>query len=243
MAKFREGFIYGLPISAECAILYREALVPFISLSLKLQLVGLCISSLVKRQPGLHGPNKQYNRIRFPGLPVAPNPLSSFVLRGASRPIHTNHYAAAMTPCKRLLAAYACAYLSGPQVPMTSTPTVNATLIGAAGAQYSIPILVDMSLVYTSKGSGVSNSSEDKTNLRPDNVLSISHVETTGGTCTFCGVDGAEVVTNCPGPGLYQFEGRGGCWTTVDDCFCCLYIKLISHKTLTACMETLMGNR
>lgn len=113
-----------------------------------------------------------------------------------------------MTLCKTLLAAYACAHLSGPQVPITSTPTVTATLIGAAGAQYTIPIPVDMSLVYTSKGSRVSNTSEDKINHRPDNVLSISHVETTGGTCTFCGVDGAEVVTNFPGPGSINLKNE-----------------------------------
>jgi hypothetical protein len=113
-----------------------------------------------------------------------------------------------MTLCKTLLAAYACAHLSGAQVPITSTPTVNATLIGAAGAQYTIPIPVDMSLVYTSKGSQVSNTSEDKINHRPDNVLSISHVETTGGTCTFCGVDGAEVVTNFPGPGSINLRNE-----------------------------------
>ena len=41
----------------------------------------------------------------------------------------------------------------------------------------------------------------DKADLWSDNVLSISHIETTGGTCTFCGVDGAEVVTKFPGPG------------------------------------------
>lgn len=65
-----------------------------------------------------------------------------------------------------------------------------------------------MSLVYTSKGSRVSNTSEDKINHRLDNVLSISHVETTGGTCTFCGIDGAEVVTNFPGPGSINLKNE-----------------------------------
>ena len=43
------------------------------------------------------------------------------------------------------------------------------------------------------------NPDEDKANVYPDNVLSISNIEITGGTCTFCGVDGAEVVTKFPG--------------------------------------------
>lgn len=39
-----------------------------------------------------------------------------------------------------------------------------------------------------------------------DSVLSISHIETTGATCTFCGVDGAEVVTKFPGPGTVSLN-------------------------------------
>jgi hypothetical protein len=42
---------------------------------------------------------------------------------------------------------------------------------------------------------------EDKANVYLDNVLSISHIETTGASCAFCGVDGADVVTKFPGHG------------------------------------------
>jgi hypothetical protein len=45
-----------------------------------------------------------------------------------------------------------------------------------------------------------------ETNVGPDNVLSISHIETTGATCTFCGVNGAEVITNFPGPGTVHLN-------------------------------------
>jgi len=86
-----------------------------------------------------------------------------------------------MSLCLTLLAAYACYYQSG-QTVLSSAPTINATLIGAAGAEYSMPIPIDMTLTYT------------------NNVLSISSISTDGGTCTFCGVDGAEIGT-VTGPG------------------------------------------
>jgi hypothetical protein len=54
----------------------------------------------------------------------------------------------------------------------------------------------------------VNNPDEGKANVYPDNVLSVSHIETTGGTCTFCGVDGAEVVTQYPGPGTVNLGGE-----------------------------------
>ena len=55
-----------------------------------------------------------------------------------------------MSLCLTLLAAYACYYQSG-QTVLSSAPTINATLIGAAGAEYSMPIPIDMTLTYTSK--------------------------------------------------------------------------------------------
>jgi len=91
-----------------------------------------------------------------------------------------------MSLCLTLLAAYACLYQSGQQT-ISSAPTINATLIGAAGAEYTMPIPVDMTLAYTNQ------------------ALSISNIETTGGTCTFCGVDGAEVGT-FTGPGTMSLK-------------------------------------
>jgi hypothetical protein len=113
-----------------------------------------------------------------------------------------------MTLCSTLLAAFACANLRATQVSMSSVPTVNATLIGAAGAEYTLSIPVDMSLVYTSEHASAPNASHRRleTNVGPDNMLSISHIETTGGTCTFCGVNGAEVIINFPGPGTVHLN-------------------------------------
>lgn len=51
--------------------------------------------------------------------------------------------------CKTLLAAYACNPLITGQTAISSAPTVSATLIGAAGAEYTFPIPVDMTLAYT----------------------------------------------------------------------------------------------
>ena len=84
---------------------------------------------------------------------------------------------------------------------MSTAPTINATLIGAAGAEYTISIPVDMSLVYTSKRLPSLSTMSARLTLDADDVLSISQIETTGGSCTFCGIDGAEVVTQFPGPG------------------------------------------
>jgi len=56
-----------------------------------------------------------------------------------------------------------------------SAGSVTATLIGAAGAQYTVAIAMDESVHLT------------------NNALSISHIETTGGPCDFFGVDGAVV--------------------------------------------------
>jgi len=97
-----------------------------------------------------------------------------------------------MSLCMTLLAAYACASQYGSQTSISSAPTVNATLIGAAGAEYTISVPVDMSVVYT------------------NDALSISQVETTGGTCTFCGIDGAEAVTQFPGPGSTTLDDEIG---------------------------------
>ena len=53
--------------------------------------------------------------------------------------------------------------------------TVTATMIGAAGAQYTMELPLDSSWHWAS------------------NPLSISHITTTGGPCAFFGVDGTEV--------------------------------------------------
>lgn len=134
-----------------------------------------------------------------------------------------------MTLCKTLLAAYACAHQYGGQIAISTAPTVNATLVGAAGAQYTISIPVDMSLVYTRKiflhpkalrpdrwriflnlvplSLYKRHEEVDRADLRSENILSISNIETTGGTCTFCGVDGAEAVVKFPGPGSVSLDG------------------------------------
>jgi hypothetical protein len=56
-----------------------------------------------------------------------------------------------------------------------SAGSVTATLIGAAGAQYTMAIAMDESVHLT------------------NNALSISHIDTTGGPCDFFGVDGVVV--------------------------------------------------
>ena len=56
-----------------------------------------------------------------------------------------------------------------------SASSVTATLIGAAGAQYTMAIAMDESVHPT------------------NNALSISHIDTAGGPCDFFGVDGAVV--------------------------------------------------
>jgi hypothetical protein len=56
-----------------------------------------------------------------------------------------------------------------------SVGSITATLIGAAGAQYTVAIAMDENVHLT------------------NNALSISHIDTAGGPCDFFGVDGAVV--------------------------------------------------
>lgn len=56
-----------------------------------------------------------------------------------------------------------------------SADSVTATLIGAAGAQYTMTIPMDENVHLT------------------NNALSISHIDTAGGPCDFFGIDGAVV--------------------------------------------------
>jgi hypothetical protein len=134
---------------------------PFLPLPrLRLRLVGPRISSLVNRKPTLCVRTafaRQAGGKRSPTYHSLDILSPAWFDRSLSRPAYNNTDTASMTLCSTLLAAYACAKLSGTQVPMSSTPTINATLIGAAGAEYTIPIPVDMSLVYTSELSSVSN--------------------------------------------------------------------------------------
>jgi hypothetical protein len=58
---------------------------------------------------------------------------------------------------------------------------VTAALIDAAGAQYTVAIAMDESVHLT------------------NNVLGISHIDTTGGPCDFFGVDG--VIVSIPATG------------------------------------------
>jgi hypothetical protein len=62
-----------------------------------------------------------------------------------------------------------------------SAGSVSATLIGAAGAQYTVAIAMDENVHLT------------------NNAISISHINTIGGPCDFFGIDG--VVVSIPAAG------------------------------------------
>jgi hypothetical protein len=218
MAKFGCVFIYGWPDLAECTVaqyVYTEVLAPPFPPPRDCDWLPGESRQLIERYAKPPPPSACHivqqtgsRDLRSPKLPIARNLLTSHCSTAASsKPERNKPYVAAITLFSTFLAAYACVSVSGTQIPISQVPIVNATLIEAGGAEYTIPIPVDMSLVYTNKARlDINNLDEDKANGYLDNVLSVSHIETTGASCTFCGVDGAEVVTNSLAPGLLGDE-------------------------------------